>query len=250
MFNTYLRQNVVRGNIEHWCGFLRRFTLPAQHPALPIWRITQTPLLVLNLNVNQHKKKRGKNQTLASRPAALERKDSVDEEDEVIFFEPNAATVQQTLARAFEWLVEATNSFTILEKDIVPLVDLRKEPSFPISLELDWLAQGMGQVAECVRLAFTEPNAIIREFRKYQFLIERTNKEVLRQFFGDSKEKILVDNLERESIRKSLQTFVQAKEEIARLCINEKNCYFFQVRTQSAKEVLINKAQELILHVL
>lgn len=251
MFNTYLRQNIVKGNIDHWCEFLRRFTLPQQTSNLSAWKITQTPLLVLNLNVSQHKKKRVKNATLASKPG-LERKESIQDEndDEILFFEPNYNTVVQTLTRVFEWLVEATNSFTILEKDIVPLVDLRKEPSFPISAELDWIQEGNWKVVECIRLGFTEPNNILREFKNYQFLIERTSKDVIKQFFGDTKEKILVDNLDKENIRKSLQTFVQAKDEIARLCINEKNCYFFQVKTQSCKETLVAKANELIQHVL
>jgi len=255
MFNTYLRQNIVKGNIDHWCDFLKRFTLPDQqnYSSENIWKITQTPLLVLNLNVNAHKKKRQKNATIAAKPAAVfERKESVinEEEDEVLFFEPNYQTVVQTLTRVFEWLVEATNSFTVLEKDIVPLVDLKKEPSFQISLELEWIQEGLHKVVECIKLGFLEPNNILKEFKKYQFLIERTSKDVLKSFFGDSKEKILVDNLDKESIRKSLQTFVQAKDEISRLCINEKNCYFFQVHTQNCKETLIAKSNELIQHVL
>ena len=28
MFNTYLRINIVKGNIDHWCDFLQRFTGP------------------------------------------------------------------------------------------------------------------------------------------------------------------------------------------------------------------------------
>ena len=189
---------------------------------------------------------------MASKPTGLERKESIQDEndEEILFFEPNYNTVVQTLTRVFEWLIEATNSFTILEKDIVPLVDLRKEPSFPISADLDWIQEGIAKVVECIRLGFAEPNSILKEFRNYQFLIERTSKDVIKQFFGDSKEKILVDNLDKENIRKSLQTFVQAKDEIARLCINEKNCYFFQVKTQSCKEILVAKANELIQHVL
>lgn len=253
MFNTYLRQNIVQGNISDWCTFLKRFTLPSPNESL-LWKLTNMPLLILNLNVNitLHKKKnRAKNNAPANK-SQIEEKDSLleNEEEELLFFEPSYPAIVQSLNKVFEWLVEATNSFTILEKDIVPLVDLKKEPSFPISLELNWIKEGVYKVTECVKIGFQEPNLILKEFRKYQFLIERTPKEVLKQFFGDSKEKILVDNLDRETIRKSLQAFVQAKDEISTLCINEKNCYFFQVRTQNCKETLITKANELIQHVL
>lgn len=198
-----------------------------------------------------HKKRgRQKGVTVANK-AALERKESLyDEEEELLFFEPNYPTIISALTKVFEYLVEATNSFTILEKDIVPLVDLKKDPSFPITMELDWIQQGIQKVTECVLLGFVEPNKILKDFKNYQFLLERTPKEVIKQFFGDTKEKIIVDNLDRENIRKSLQTFVQAKQEISTLCINEKNCFFFQVRTQNCKETLISKANELIQHVL
>ena len=251
MFNTYLRQNIVKGNIDHWCDFLRRFTLPSSNSStLQIWHITQTPLLILNLNVNsQYKKKRPKGPSVNVK--GLERKESVmEEEEEILFFEPNYQTIVTSLTKVFELLVDATNSFTILEKDIVPLVDLKKEPSFPISLDLDWIQEGIMKVRDCIKLGFQEPNIILKDFKQYQFLIEKTPKEILKQFFGDSKEKILVDNLDRETIRKSLQTYVQAKQEISTLCINEKNCFFFQVRTQQCKETLITKANELIQHVL
>lgn len=251
MFNTFLRQNIVKGNIDHWCKFLKSFTLPASGEK-ELWKITTTPLLILNLNVN-HTKKRGRQKGVTVGGKAIERKESNfqgEEDEDLLYFEPSYNSIVSALTKVFEYLVDATNSFTILEKDIVPLVDLTKNPSFPITLDLDWIKEGIEKVTDCVKLAFNEPSNILKDFKNYQFLLERTPKEVIKQFFGDSKEKILVDNLDRETIRKSIHTFVQAKQEISTLCINEKNCFFFQVKTQSCKETLITKANELIQHVL
>ena len=151
----------------------------------------------------------------------------------------------------FELLVEATNSFTILEKDIVPLVDVKKEPSFPITIALDWIMDGTARITQYVTQAFDEPNQILREFKKYSFVIEKTTKELSKQYFGGEKnDKVSIESLDKDVIRKGIQSFVQAKQEISRLCINEKNAYFFQVRTGNCKETLRNKANDLIQHLL
>ena len=63
MFNTYLRQNVVKGNVELWCESLKKFTFPTSSSGSE-WKINNQPLIILNLNVNteisKHRKKRGK----------------------------------------------------------------------------------------------------------------------------------------------------------------------------------------------
>lgn len=53
MFNTYMRENIVQGTLEDYCSFLQHFTVPERQDP-KIWKIKQTPLLVLNLTVNQN----------------------------------------------------------------------------------------------------------------------------------------------------------------------------------------------------
>ena len=49
--------------------------------------------------------------------------------------------MQETLIKPLDWLVEGTNSFRKLEKDLVPLIDLPKVPSYEITRDLNIIKQ-------------------------------------------------------------------------------------------------------------
>lgn len=51
MFNTYIRDNVLKGTVEKWCDFLFSF-LPPEENEKNIWQIGSYPLLILDLTVN------------------------------------------------------------------------------------------------------------------------------------------------------------------------------------------------------
>jgi len=44
MFNTYIRNNVVKNNIDNWCDFIKKFTIP-DYESNDIWMINDYPLL-------------------------------------------------------------------------------------------------------------------------------------------------------------------------------------------------------------
>lgn len=44
MFNTYIRNNVVKNNIDDWCDFIKKFTIP-DYESDEIWMINDYPLL-------------------------------------------------------------------------------------------------------------------------------------------------------------------------------------------------------------
>ena len=165
-------------------------------------------------------------------------------------FEPNYNTIVSTLTQPFEYLVETTNSFIVLEKDLVPLVDINKVPSYQISVELDCIREGISKITEYVKEGFKEPLSILNQFKNYQFLLERSVKEVLKQLFPDGKEKIVIDLLEKEIIERGLKDYTTAKDEILKLCVDEKNCRFFRVKTLNCKQVLENKANEVLKEIL
>jgi len=50
--------------------------------------------------------------------------------------------------------------------------------------------------------------------------------------------------LDAGEVEAKLHEYLKAKLEIERLCIDEKNLHFFQVKTHTAKEILIAKATE------
>lgn len=51
MLNTYVRNFLLSNNIQDWCQFVQKFTIPAQD-AEDIWLINDYPLLSINLEVN------------------------------------------------------------------------------------------------------------------------------------------------------------------------------------------------------
>lgn len=56
--------------------------------------------------------------------------------------------------------------------------------------------------------------------------------------------------MDKEEIESKLSELYQAKKTIERISIDEVDCGLFQVRTRSAKEILINRAIEVINEIL
>jgi dynein heavy chain len=92
MFNSYLRENVLRQGVESWCAFVRKFTVPDKIDE-NIWRVNDYPMIVLNLEVNlnfkrkKDKPKHGKRKDAGDEDGA----DAKDENDEPIRYEPTIA---------------------------------------------------------------------------------------------------------------------------------------------------------------
>lgn len=59
MFNTYIRENLVKGNILDYCDFIKKFTFPLEKEK-SLWKVNTFPLIILNLQVNMNKKKKEK----------------------------------------------------------------------------------------------------------------------------------------------------------------------------------------------
>jgi dynein heavy chain len=247
MFNVYLRTNVVKLQIAKWCIFLKNFTVPEEKDQ-NIWRINDYPLIVLNMSIKD-KKKQKKNDRHRNTQTPAPGQTFQDWNEDTLFYEPSYQTVISTLTKPFEWLIETTNSFLILEKDLVPLIDIEKKVAFEISKDLEEIKEGTKKIVDYVSEGFKEPNEILDQFKKYQFLLDKTPKEIIKQYFGDGKD-ISIINLDKEAVERGLKEYSQAKLEVQRLCINEKNCRFFQVRTQACKEGLVNRANELIKSIL
>lgn len=58
MFNTAVRENVIKGNIQDYCDFVKKFTLPIEKDKDNIWTINNFPLIILKLQVNLTKNKK------------------------------------------------------------------------------------------------------------------------------------------------------------------------------------------------
>lgn len=146
--------------------------------------------------------------------------------------------------------METVNSFYQLEKDLVPLVDVEKNRAYEIDSTNEWIEMGTAAIQQYVHIGYIRPLQVLEEFRRYTFLLEKSVSQVLKQLFGESKEKMNILMLEQEEIHTKLQEFYQAKFDIERLCLDERNEQFFQIRTRVAKENLISRANEFIQSIL
>ncbi|KAL4494234.1 hypothetical protein ABPG73_018753, partial [Tetrahymena malaccensis] len=250
MFNTFMRENVVKGNINDYCKFIQKFTIPEQNDE-SIWHINNFPLLILNLQLNQKPKKKGKkpNKDRKEETPASQQKEEYEEED-IIYYEPTYQQICQTLMKPFDWIVESVNMFFMLEKDLVPLIDLPKLPSFQIDNQLQWIKEGQEKVLEYIKVGYEEPNEILERFKKYQFLMEKSISSVTKLLFGEAKEKPLIQDINPQDVDLKIQEYFIAKKEIEKQCIDQKNCHFFQVRTKQAKNDLVHKADEFVQSIL
>ena len=262
IFNTYVRENVVQFTLQNWLEFLRKYIYPedvASENAL--WRVSEKPLLVLHIHFRKKntkstkekekkKKKDEKAKEAAEKeanPGHIEEKNEDeqsddDEEDgdenEMIYFSPSKDKILRAVSKPLEWLVELSNSIQKLEAELVPLLEVPKEISYPITMKEDFIIAAQGKIKEYLDIAYQEPNEILTKFKRYQFLYERSKKDVLKGLF--EKQRPTAENLRHE-----LTQIAEAMRDAGNLCINEKNTPLFQVRTQVIKENINNRAEEI-----
>lgn len=121
LFNTVIRQNIFEGSIQIYMDFLRKYVVPSDNTS-NLYIISSTPLIVLQLNVNPIKQKTKKK----SKRDHKEVKEQLIEEDleEIIFYEPNLETIEDTLTIPFDILHRFSMNFNKLEKDLLPLLNM------------------------------------------------------------------------------------------------------------------------------
>ena len=202
MFNTYLRDNVLRQGVESWCTFVRRFTVPDRIDE-SIWQVNDYPMLVLNLEVNlNYRRRRDKPPKGKTKPEDEVQDDKKDEEP--IRYEPTITQVIAVLTKPLEWLVETLNGFYQLEKDLVPLVDIDRNKAYEIDATNEWIEWGVKNINDYVQKGYIKANEILESFRKYSFLMDKSVSQVIKQLFGDPKDKPNIVHLEREEIHSRL----------------------------------------------
>lgn len=127
--------------------------------------------------------------------------------DDPIYFEPNYQTIQAVLQRPLEMLVDTVNGFLKLEKDLVPLIDLKKESAFEISTELSWIKDALERVHSYLQLGYDEPNQILQNFQRYNFLMEKSSSSIVRHLLGDQKEHPQILSLDAGEVEAKLHEY-------------------------------------------
>ena len=126
---------------------------------------------------------------------------------------------------------DAAESFGIIEKDLVPLVEIPKKNVFKVVDETPFLESKFKEIENYCLRAYEEPSKILEAFTQYNVLFEKNPKHIFKNLFGESKERIIIDNISPELVEIEIDEFVKARSEIERLCVSQKHCGFFRVNT-------------------
>lgn len=132
----------------------------------------------------------------------------------------------------------------------MPLIDLPKVPSYPITMELDWIVAAKGDIMKYIAIGFVEPNEILKRFRQYSFLMEKSVGNVTKTLFGEQKESPLVKDIDPTLVDAKIEDYFVAKRDIEKQCIDSMNCHFFSVQTKQAKMDLVSRADEYVQSIL
>lgn len=98
LFNNVIRQNIFEGSIGIYMDFLRKYVVPNESDSA-LYCISPTPLIILQLNVNQVKQKQKKR---SKRDKNIKEQKEVEEEvEEIIVFDPSLEMVEDNLTIPF-----------------------------------------------------------------------------------------------------------------------------------------------------
>ena len=165
---------------------------------------------------------------------------------DTIFFEPSYEVVKSTLLKPIEMIVQTLQSMPGLERDLVPLVDIKPSVAVVVSMEDPIFLQAARKIEKYIQEGYEEPKEVLENFKQYSYLFEKSQSMMIKKMFGENKDKPIITTLDKEEIERNIFDFLRARHEIERLCIDEIRFTFFQVRTKLAKEALVQKASEVL----
>ena len=214
-------------NINEWIKTCRQFVMDNfEDRTKEVWRVSEKPMIYVEIKTKERNKDRKKRES----------------DEELIFFEPNDATINKKLKEPLQWLIKAINSFNTLEPNIVNMVNLPQKVAFQVDEKMPMFAEAFERLDQLIEEGLKRPNEILEKFQKYAFLLHKPAEDVVKSYWGkDSENKKSVTDLDEY-----LNKVSESINEIEGLAINEMNCHFFQIRTKSVKATLIKSAKEIM----
>jgi len=167
------------------------------------------------------------------------------QEQEIIYFEPKLSQIVATIQKPIKWVIELTSTLYRLEKDLVPLIETKRQSAFLANSELPEVLKGLERINQYLRQGLKEPNDILQNFKAYSYIIVKSANSFVRSLVGEHKQQHLT-SIDIGEIKAKLQELQTAKVTIDRLYINEKNTRLFQIQTKQAKAILSTKVTEII----
>ena len=229
-------KHLTEYNISCWIKTLRQFVLLTEEEldaqGGEVWKISQKPMIAITIHSKEKDKKDKKDK----------KRKKKENPGDLIFFKPSEDEVLEKMKRPLMWLINSINQLKNLKPDIVNIAKLESKPAFPVSKELPMFSEALEKVDYLVRKGFEEPNQILEQFQQYCFLLSKSGDDSIKINWGKNR-----DNRKNvEDLDKQLNRYKTSIKEIQGLCINERNCHFFQIRTEKIKATLIGRAQDRI----
>ena len=232
---------LLETNVRHYLAFLKRYCVPRRlEQALEQSgveggstreteeneeeaELCEQPLILVQLKFHEQEKKKKDRKKKGS----------------LIYLEPNPSTMTKKLQVPVEWLRATVNEQMSMERDIVKMLNLPKKKLLRVPPDDAFIQNARRKIAKMVQNGFREPKRILRRFKKYEFLLERSKEEFLKSYFDSKKAK--KENL-LAKIEKFLEKLEQSITEIEGICAENYKGVFFEIRTADLKRFLVDKA--------
>ncbi|CAD8081115.1 unnamed protein product [Paramecium sonneborni] len=227
-FSYQNMKNLVEMNINKWINHIKSFTEESEY-------LSKESFLQINIVLQQ----------LIRKKTVLHKQSTFGEERYMIF-QPTRQQIISTLITPIQLIKETIQQVNKVENDIMPLIEIKQTQSVDMELIEYQFEQAIEQIVSFIDASFTKPNLILDQFNQFSYLYTKSQSHMMKRLFGDSKEKPSITYIELDKIKEKLQFYLQTVYQIERICIDEKNFQFFQVKTKQAKQTLIQKSQEII----
>jgi len=80
-----------------------------------------------------------------------------DEDDDLIQISPSEQEIRNIFHQPFENIISLTNELTLLEKDLIPLIDIDNKPSLEIDYSYVDIENGSKEIDSYLLEAMKEP---------------------------------------------------------------------------------------------
>ena len=157
--------------------------------------------------------------------------------EKLMFVEPSLKQTVKRLQAPIDWLVNMGNEQKAMEADIVKMLNLEKRVLIRISEDDEMVKRAKEMVEAIVKDGWERASQILKRFKKYEFLLERSKEELVKIFFDGEKMKRSM-----EKVEEFLERLADAVRGVQGICA-EKYCdVLFEVRTKELKRHLVEKA--------
>lgn len=201
--NTYLRE-FVQISINDYVAFIKDFTVPKDSEG-ELWSVSKEPFIIIHLSLHK-KAKKGKDtkkKPEKKKEGEAEAEEEVPEDDEDddknrIVYKPSLTECQGFVLNSMDMIIKSTNIVNDLESDLMPFLQKEGYPNFKIDHEFPWIKQATTDLKQMMDENIIEPSELLNEYKKHEYILNVSVKEVIDDLFKNGEKKSLV--LIREQI--------------------------------------------------